>query len=114
MPAARTFTIRCSNGVRRIPIYRIYYAESSNHKVMLHLEEEILAYYGKLGDLEQELGKDFCRIHKGYLVSLAHVASYDRTEVTLLNGEKLPVSKYKYRDFAKAFLWWLKGEADYE
>ena len=114
VPAVRSLTVRCSNGVRRIPICQVYYAESSNHKVVLHLKGETLAYNGKLGELEQELREDFCRIHKGYLVNLAYVTAYSRTEAVLEGGEKLQISKYKYQDFAKAFLRYLKRRAAYE
>ena len=34
-----------------------------------------------------------CRVHKGYLVNLSYVDEYNKTEVTLTNGEKLPISK---------------------
>ena len=68
------------------------------------LNEEELEYYAKLGDLEEELQGQFFRIHKGYLVNLACIDEYNKTEVTLVNGDKLLISKYKYPDFVKAYL----------
>jgi hypothetical protein len=32
------------------------------------------------------------------------VDEYSRTEIMLANGDKLPLSKYKYEDFVKAYL----------
>ena len=61
--------------------------------------------------MEAKLGNQFCRVHKGYLVNLAYVAGYSRTELTLTNGEKLLISKYKYQDFVKAYLRFLKQGA---
>ena len=66
------------------------------------------ASYAKIGDLETELQGQFFRVHKGYLVNLSYVDGYTKTEVSLTNGEKLLISKYKYRDFAKAHLHFLK------
>ena len=63
-----------------------------------------LEYYAKIGELEEELQGQFCRIHKGYLVNLSCVDEYSRTEIMLANGDKLPLSKYKYEDFVKAYL----------
>ena len=59
----------------------------------------------------QELGDQFCRVHKGYLVNLAYVEGYSKTELTLTNGEKLLISKYKYQDFVKAYLRFVKRGA---
>jgi len=35
------------------------------------------------------------------------VAGYSKTEMTLTNGERLLLSKYKYQDFVKAYLHFL-------
>ena len=92
-----------------MPLNSSRYFESSNHKVVLHLEDGSFSCYAKIRDLEAELGDQFCRVHKGYLVHLACVEGYSRTELTLIGGEKLLISKYKYQDFVKAYLRYLKG-----
>lgn len=86
----------------------IYYVESRGHKIILHLKEENVEYYGKLGALEQKLSGQFFRIHKGYMVNLACVEEYSRLEVTVENGDKLLISKYKYADFVRAHLRYLQ------
>lgn len=86
----------------------IYYAESRSHKVILHLKEENLEYYGKLGELEGKLTGQFFRIHKGYIVNLAYVEEYSRLAVTVENGDKLLISKYKYADFVRTHLLYLQ------
>lgn len=67
-------------------------------------------YYARLSDLEQELSGYFYRIHKGYLVNLAYVDEYTKSKVTLLNGTKLMISKYKYTEFVKAYLKFMEKE----
>lgn len=86
----------------------IYYVESRGHKVILHLKEGSLEYYAKLGTLEQELSGQFYRIHKGYMVNLACVEEYSRLEVTMENGDRLLISKYKYADFVRAHMRYLQ------
>lgn len=105
---ARTLMFRSSNINKAIPVDSIYYIESSNHKVVLHLRDGEFACYAKIRDLESELQDQFFRIHKGYLVNLSYVSAYSKIEVTLINGEKLLLSKYKYQDFVKAYLRFLK------
>ena len=55
-----------------------------------------------------ELQMWFARIHKGYLVNLRHVEEYARGQVTLTDGEKLMISKYKYDAFVKQHLRFLR------
>ena len=107
----RVLTLQSANTSKTVPLDSIYYIESSNHKVELHLKEGEFACYAKIGDLELELQDQFFRIHKGYLVNLSYVAGYSKTEVTLTNGERLLLSKYKYQDFVKAYLHFLKKGA---
>lgn len=99
----KTLVIQYGSESRAIPLDNIYYLESRNHKVVLYLKEGELEYYAKIGDLEEKLAGQFYRIHRGYLVNLAYVEGYDKTEVTLANGDRLPLSK-KYDDFAAAYL----------
>ena len=110
----RVLTLQSANTSKTVPLDSIYYIESSNHKVELHLKDGEFACYAKIGDLELELQDQFFRIHKGYLVNLSYVAGYSKTEVTLTNGERLLLSKYKYQDFVKAYLHFLKKERAYE
>lgn len=107
----RALTLQSANTSKTVPLDSIYYIESSNHKVELHLKDGEFACYAKIGDLELELQDQFFRIHKGYLVNLSYVDGYSKTEVTLTNGEKLLLSKYKYQDFVKAYLRFLKRGA---
>ena len=104
----RVLTLQSANTSKTVPLDSIYYIESSNHKVELHLKDGEFACYAKIGDLELELQDQFFRIHKGYLVNLSYVAGYSKRSVTLTNGEWLLLSKYKYQDFVKAYLRFLK------
>ena len=108
---ARTLTLQSAGVSRTVPLDSIYYIESSNHKVILRLKDGEFSCYGKLRDLEATLGDSFCHVHKGYLVNLAYVEGYSKTELTLTNGETLLISKYKYQDFVKAHLRFLKKGA---
>lgn len=107
----RCLRLRFADTSRTIPLDSIYFIESSNHKVLLHLADGVFASYAKLRDLEAELGEGFFRVHKGYLVNLSQVRGYSKSQVTLANGEEALLSKYKYQDFVKAYLRFLKKGA---
>ena len=61
----RVLTLQSANTSKTVPLDSIYYIESSNHKVELHLKNGEFACYAKIGDLELELQDQFFRIHKG-------------------------------------------------
>ena len=111
MKPARVLTFQSAGVSRSVPPDSITDIESSNHKVVLHLKDGEFTCYAKIRDLESELQGQFFRIHKGYLVNLAYVEGYSKTELTLTNGEKLLISKYKYQDFVKAYLRFVKRGA---
>lgn len=100
----KTLTVRYAGITKTIALDQIYYMESQNHKIVIHLRDGELAYYARIGDLEEELQGQFFRIHKGFLINLAFVEEYNKTEVTMTNGDRIPISKYKYQDFTKAYL----------
>lgn len=101
---SKSIRVQFGNTNQVIPVADILYVESQNHKVILHTKSEMIEYYAKISDLEEELKEQFFRIHKGYLINLEHVDKYSKNEVCLRNNDRLPLSKYKYADFVKAYL----------
>lgn len=100
-------TIRQGARLSRIPLSGIQFVEVLDRKVYLHTAGDVLDFYGKLNDLEQELPSQFFRCHRSFIVNFAQVCRYDHTSITLKNGEAVPVAKRKYPDFCKAFLQYL-------
>ncbi|MCR4997208.1 MAG: LytTR family transcriptional regulator DNA-binding domain-containing protein, partial [Butyrivibrio sp.] len=43
--------------------------------------------------------KKFYRCYKSFLINLAQVDSYNHDEVTMSTGEKLLISRLKYKEF---------------
>lgn len=95
--------VRINSRKKAVPADDVYYIESSNRKVILYMKDGIMEYYDKIGGLEELLRPEFFRIHKGYLVNMKYVRQHSRTEVSMENGDRLPISKYKYQDFARAY-----------
>ena len=102
--------VRTGTTTRKVLTEDIYYAESSNRKVILCLAQEKIIFYGKISRLEEELPNQFFRIHKGYLINMKYVERYSRTEVRMKNGDTLLISKYKYQEFVKAYLNYIAEE----
>jgi DNA-binding LytR/AlgR family response regulator len=95
----------------KIYLKDIIYIESQQRKLKIHTTYDIIEYYHKLSDMEQEVsGFNFFRCHKSYIVNLNYVYSYDNTFITLKNSERIYLSKYKLPDFSKTFMYYLKKE----
>lgn len=81
----------------------IIYAEVFNRKVIIHGIEDKVEYYGRMSDLERQLGDDFFRSHRGYMIHFKYVVSYDSSMVRLEKGSAL-MAKQKYSDFVKKYM----------
>ena len=64
-----------------------------------YCEESLLQWEQQLPD------KVFFRCHSKYLVNLAHITGFDNHILTLVNGEKIPVSRRKWKDFQLAYMY---------
>ncbi|BCZ46577.1 DNA-binding response regulator [Clostridium gelidum] len=99
------------NSSAKILLKDIIYIESDQRKIRVHTTYDIIEYYYKISDLENELSEDnFFRCHKCYIINLEYVQSFDNTFIILKNFEKVYISRKRLSDFSKAFMYYLKNE----
>ena len=96
----------------RINLSWLLYAEVYDRKTILHMKDENIEYYGQLSALEGLVGKDFYRIHRSYLVNMKYVERYDRTSVTTLGGDNIPIARREYDSFLKAYMEYSRRRID--
>ena len=98
-------------GTLRLPFGRVLYFKSEGRTVEALLDNgdmeasaayEIVKFYGKLGEIEEEMPSFFIRIHNRYLVNLKYV---DKLEASSLEcgGQSLPDSRAYKQATAVAF-----------
>ena len=89
----------------------ILYIESRGKKVEIHTvrERESIQIYAAMEELEGQLGKDFYRCHRAYLVNMSHITEYGSDSIILANGDKVYLAKKKYGEFVKAYMWHLQN-----
>lgn len=95
--------IKYQSITRKILLKDIVYAEVFNRKIVLHMKNETIEYYGKLKEIESATKGTFFRTHRAYLVNLKYVTSYESGKVYMRDKEVL-LSKSNYSAFVKAFL----------
>ena len=117
--AGRQEPLVIRTGGRSLTLERkdILYLESRGRKVEIHRKAdpaEIIEIYANMDVLEEQLGEDFYRCHRGYLVNLAYIRDYDRESIGLRNGEIICLSRRKYDDFVKAYMHYLRRKRGWE
>ena len=54
-------------------------------------------------------GKGFFQIHQSYIINMNKIVRYDKTEIVLEGGYKVPVSRYKWKGFQEEYArYWSK------
>ena len=90
--AEKTFTCRSGDVTYRIPVKNILYFVSDRRRVTCVAAGRSYPFYGKLDQVEQEVGRGFVRIHQRYLVRAAAVERFGGNEV-YIGDTVLPVSR---------------------
>lgn len=91
----RNYTLRKS---------QIIYVENDGKKVILHTDSDVITIYASMVKMEEKLGTGFYRSHRGFLVNMDHIASYNSNEIKMDNGERVFLARERYRDFVKNYM----------
>lgn len=96
------FSVQRMNDSSYVPLAEIIYFETSAKKHVLNLvtEEAFIEFYGKLADIQEQLGEKFIRTHRSYLVNCDYIAGIVKKEklVQLTNGNTVLLSRNKIND----------------
>ncbi len=85
---AETFTLRAGEMVRHIPLCDILFFETAPtpHHVFLHTSNSRIDFLGSLNELETQLGHQFIRTHRAYLVAADKIETVDLKQNKLWAG----------------------------
>lgn len=103
----KRFTFQTGSETFTVSLADILWFESDKRKIRLvcHSGKEY-SFYKKLDEVEQELaGNDFVRCHQSYLVNAKKISSLKGTELVLVSGDVIPISKHRAAQTNEAFLW---------
>jgi DNA-binding LytR/AlgR family response regulator len=97
-------------GLLALPRQETLYLEVFSHVVELHAQGGVYRLTRPIQALESELGADFFRCHRSYLVALWAVRRISRGQLLLTNGKVLPLSRQRYDAANLALMQYFKGE----
>lgn len=87
----------------QLPLRQVLCFESRRRKVVAHMADDRVEFYGRLDALEELLASSgFLRCHQSYLVNKRYIRQLDGTSLTLANGVALPVSRPHLKDLRTA------------
>lgn len=89
----KSIVLKVGKDNKRVNVKDINYVESEGRKIKFNLTDEVITVYGKISDIEDDLGKLFVRVHKSYLVNMSRIVNYTINRVELNNGKVLPISR---------------------
>jgi len=100
--------VRYNGMQKKVLIKDIYYIESNNKKVVFHTKDGNIETYGKMDDWENELGDNFYRSHRCYLVNMEKITAYSVDTIDVVGGDSVIMARKKYPDFVKAYMRYAK------
>lgn len=106
----RNLTLRSSGQTVALQLSDILYFESRDHALNVRTSKGVQTFWISLSEVERLLPPGrFCRCHNSYLVNMEHIVQIGRREVTLSNGETLPVSRGCYESAQNQFVRYLNA-----
>jgi len=96
------FVIEQKARVIRIPLSQTIAFQSDRRKVEALLEEDFVAFYGRIDEVCRELPSCFIRIHNRYIVNLNYVTTLEKDRCTL-GSRSFPVSRAFRQELETAF-----------
>ena len=104
--------IKTDQGDQRVLVSGILYMEAQNQNILIRTRQNSFRVRYNLSNYEDELSRDgFFRTHRGYLVSLAHIKTVGKSEVTLDDNTTLPVSRSREKELKEALFQYIQKEA---
>ncbi|MEG0546913.1 MAG: LytTR family DNA-binding domain-containing protein [Oscillospiraceae bacterium] len=101
--------INCDGDLVGIKIDEIRYIKSDKRIVKIFENRETYEVRMKIGDLEKSLPKNFIRTHQSYIVNMDMIKKIGGSEISLYNGDKIPISRSKHQEVKENFLSYVSG-----
>jgi DNA-binding LytR/AlgR family response regulator len=95
----RFFIETNDNGVYKIYTKSICYIETEERNTKIHTETDSIVSYKRMKEHEQLLFEPhFVRCHTGFIVNLLYFNKLEQSDIILLSGERIPVSRNRKKE----------------
>lgn len=100
------FQFKFNKSFYKISYQDIVFFESQKRTFLVHTENNINRFYGRLNDVEKQIKNEdlnFLRIHQSFLVNYKYIYEISYDEVKLTNGMILSISEDRRKKVSKQF-----------
>lgn len=100
-------TVKSTDGIRRVELSRLVYAEASNHLQRLYLSDGGTVCVRKSSAELFELLEEEPRFYKcgsTYIINMDYIAELTSGNVAFSTGSKIPIPGRKYAEFKKRYM----------
>ena len=112
--ATNFFTCSMGAETRNIPISEIVYFEIYRRVMRVYFNgDQYFDFYETMDQLSTDLeSQGFIRVHRSYLVNMAHVVLFEKQHISLTNSAKLAIGRAYQSDIRSRFNSFLLEELD--
>ena len=95
---------------QRIFLDEIVYMEILSHTLTIHGRQDYQLHM-TIGEIQKQLGDQFCRCHRSFLVNLEKIRTIRKTDILMDTGVSVPMSRRLAADVNQAFFQYYRKEA---
>lgn len=103
----RSVLISTQGGEIKILLADILYAEAEKSYVKVYTTQGSYRTRMTLGKFGARLDNTFFKVHRSYLAGLKYIKKITRTDITMSNGDRIPVSRGLYDEVHEALMKYL-------
>lgn len=100
----RSVLLTSPEGDRKVSLADIEYVESENVHVAVHTVSGVYRSRISLVKFAEQLDETFIKVHRSYIVNLKYVKKITRTDITMVSGDLVPISRGMYDEVHAALI----------
>lgn len=103
--------IQTEDGNQTVNEKDILLIESVAHNIEITTKDKAYTTRMNLASIEEDLhGNAFVKAHRSYIVNLLHIKKITKDTIELDNGDKVPLSRRRYKEVNMEFIKFFRGE----
>lgn len=100
----RSVLLTSPEGDVKVSLADIQYVKAENVHIEVHTVSEIYRSRISLAKFAEQLDETFIKVHRSYIVGLKYVKRISRTDITMINGDLIPISRGMYDEIHTALI----------
>ena len=103
----RSVLLTSPDGDVKVSLADICYVESENVHVAVHTVSGVYRSRISLSKFAEQLDETFIKVHRSFIVGLKYIKRISRTDITMQNGDLVPISRGMYDEVHSALIKYL-------